>query len=72
LIRDTIAARLADVGRSTWWRLHAAAKTPAAVKLGRNVRWNRAEIEAWVAAGCPDRRTWEAIKATGKRLRVAP
>jgi predicted DNA-binding transcriptional regulator AlpA len=71
LIPDTAAAALCGVGRSTWWRLHAAAKTPAAIKLGRSVRWNRAELESWVAAGCPVRREWEAIKATGKRLRVA-
>jgi len=72
LVPDTVAARMASVGRSTWWRLHAAAKTPAAVKLGRSVRWNRAELEAWIAVGCPVRREWEAIRATGKRLRVCP
>jgi predicted DNA-binding transcriptional regulator AlpA len=72
LVPDTVAARMASVGRSTWWRLHAAAKTPAAVKLGRSVRWNRAELEAWIAAACPCRREWEAIKVTGKRLRVCP
>jgi predicted DNA-binding transcriptional regulator AlpA len=70
LIPDTMAARLAGVGRSTWWRLHAAAKTPAAVKLGRSVRWHRVEVECWIAAGCPGRPEWEATKATGKRLRA--
>jgi predicted DNA-binding transcriptional regulator AlpA len=71
LVPDTVAARLASVGRSTWWRLHAAAKTPAAVKLGRSVRWNKAELEAWIAAGCPCRREWEATRAH-RRLRAVP
>jgi predicted DNA-binding transcriptional regulator AlpA len=64
LIPDTVAAALAGIGRSTWWRLHAAGKTPAAIKIGRAVRWNRAEIVAWIEAGCPDRLTWEAGRET--------
>jgi predicted DNA-binding transcriptional regulator AlpA len=68
LIPDTVAARLAGVSRATWWRLHAAAKTPAAVKLGRCRRWNRAEIVGWIEAGCPDRRTWEAMQSQNRRL----
>jgi predicted DNA-binding transcriptional regulator AlpA len=33
-------------------------RMPAPIKIGGAVRWNRAEIESWVAAGCPavDRR----------------
>jgi predicted DNA-binding transcriptional regulator AlpA len=69
-VPDTVAARLAGVSRATWWRLHAAAKTPAAVKLGRKRLWNRAELEAWIAAKCPDRQTWEAMQAPSRRYRV--
>jgi predicted DNA-binding transcriptional regulator AlpA len=60
LIPDTVAAALAGIGRSTWWRLHGAGKTPAGIKVGRSVKWNKAEIVAWIEARCPDRRTWEA------------
>jgi predicted DNA-binding transcriptional regulator AlpA len=66
-VPDTVAARLAGVSRATWWRLHAAAKTPAAVKLGRKRLWNRAELEAWIAAKCPGRREWEAMRSQGRR-----
>src|SRR5262249_33140903 len=69
-VPDTVAARLAGVSRATWWRLHAAAKTPAAVKLGRKCLWNRVEVESWIAAKCPDRRTWEAMRSQGQRLRA--
>ena len=67
LVSDREAAHLAGVSRATWWRLHAAAKTPATVKLGRCRRWNRAEIVAWIEAGCPPRQLWEAAYAQRKR-----
>jgi len=66
-VPDTVACAMAGVSRPTWWRLHAAAKTPAAVKLGRRVLWNKAELERWIEAKCPDRRTWEALQAQARR-----
>jgi predicted DNA-binding transcriptional regulator AlpA len=66
LIPDTAAARLAGVSRATWWRLHAAGRTPAPVRLGRKVLWRRAELAAWIGAGCPDRRGWEAMQTTAQ------
>jgi predicted DNA-binding transcriptional regulator AlpA len=71
LVSDRDAAALCGLGRSTWWRLHSAGKTPAAVKLGRSVRWNRAELEAWISAGCPVRRECEAMRAN-RRFRAVP
>jgi excisionase family DNA binding protein len=35
------------------WRLHAAGGLPAAVHIGRLVRWHRTLIDRWLAAGCP-------------------
>jgi excisionase family DNA binding protein len=37
-------------------RLADAGRMPRPVKLGALIRWNRAEIETWLAAGCPDSR----------------
>jgi len=72
LIPDTVAAGLAGVSRSTWARLRAAGKLPPAVKLGRACRWRRREIEEWIAAACPDARTWAAMQAAeGRRLKVS-
>lgn len=42
-----ISARLA------WWSMFSAGRTPRA-------RWRRAELLAWIEAGCPDREAWEA------------
>jgi predicted DNA-binding transcriptional regulator AlpA len=41
------------------WRLHTTGRLPKAIRLGNCVRWRRAEIEAFVEAGCPNRETWE-------------
>ena len=38
-------------------RLADAGKMPRPVKLGALVRWRRADLEAWIAAGCPSQHT---------------
>lgn len=40
----------------------AAGRLPAALWIGGSKRWRYAEIAAWVEGGCPDRRSWEALK----------
>jgi len=52
-------AELLDIGRSTLYRLKSSGKVPRPVKIGGNVRWRRAEIEAWIADGCPPLSRWE-------------
>jgi len=60
------------LGRSTWRRLLSAGKVLPPLRIGRACRWRRAELLAWLDAGAPDARTWAAMRATGKRLRVLP
>jgi predicted DNA-binding transcriptional regulator AlpA len=58
------AARLCGVSPATWYRMVAAGRCPAPVRLSAGcVRWRAQELRAWVEAGCPDRRTWEALRA---------
>jgi predicted DNA-binding transcriptional regulator AlpA len=71
LIPDTAAAALCGVSRASWHRWRAAGKIPPAVRLGRKLLWRRAEIIAWVDAGCPDARTWQAIRERDRRIRIA-
>ncbi len=72
LIPDTAAATLAGVSRAHWQRLRSAGKLPPSVRLGRKVLWRRAEVAAWIEAGCPDGRTWEAMRAAaGRRLKMS-
>lgn len=49
---DSVARMLSCSPRHVY-RLRDGGRMPASVKLGGLVRWNRAEIEQWVAAGCP-------------------
>ena len=35
------------------YRLADAGSMPRPIRLGKLVRWRRAELEAWIAAGCP-------------------
>lgn len=38
------------------WRLRDVGDLPAAVRIGRLVRWPRKLIDSWIADGCPKRR----------------
>jgi excisionase family DNA binding protein len=40
--------------RRTTYRLADAGRMPAPIRVGRMTRWRRAELEAWIARGCPD------------------
>lgn len=63
LLDATTAAGLCGVSRRTWFSWQSCGAIPAAVlRRGRVVRWRREEIEAWVAAGCPARDRWQAMK----------
>src|SRR5262249_54201262 len=48
------AARLCGVSEATWWRLHAAARVPAPVRLGRRTLWRLRELREFIASGCPN------------------
>ena len=39
------------------FRLSDASQMPRPIKLGSLVRWRRAELDAWIAAGCPTKQT---------------
>lgn len=60
LVTGGLLALLLGVSKRHIERLDVSGKLPDAVRLGRSKRWRRAEIEAWLLAGCPDRAHWEA------------
>ena len=71
LIPDPGAAKLLGISRAHLHRLRAAGKFPEAVRLGRKLLFDRAELESWVMHRCPDLATWRAIRASNRRLRVS-
>ena len=65
LISAAAAARLCGRSVASWWRDHAAERVPApACRAPGRTLWSVAELRGWVAAGCPDRRTW--VAASGR------
>lgn len=52
---DVVLIDEAEVGRllSVHPKTVARRRVPGRIKLGRLVRYNRAAVLAWVAAGCP-------------------
>lgn len=52
LIRPREAADRLGIGARTLWSLTRRDAIPC-VRIGRSVRYALADLEAWVAAGCP-------------------
>ncbi len=63
LLRAKAAAALCSVGLATWWRWDAAGRMPRGAKIGGARLWSRAELLAWIDAGCPGRAEWQARQA---------
>jgi hypothetical protein len=63
LVDTDQAAAVCGVSPASWFRLKAAGKTPAPVKLRGRVLYRVEDLRLWVQLGCPDRKTFEAYKA---------
>ena len=53
MLRVDEVAEMLSVSERSVWRLRSRGQLPASVRLGSSIRWRRAEILAWVGAGCP-------------------
>jgi predicted DNA-binding transcriptional regulator AlpA len=69
LVDTEQAASICGVSPASWFRLKAAGKTPAPVKLGGRVLYRVEDLKLWVALGCPDRKSFEAHKSANGRPR---
>jgi predicted DNA-binding transcriptional regulator AlpA len=63
LIPANVAGPMCGRSLASWWRDNAAGRTPSPVKLFGRTLWRRAELIAWVEAGCPNRQGWDALRA---------
>lgn len=62
------AAKMLGYSVATLYRHHGAKLIPPPLRIGGVVRWDRQELNTWIAEGCPDADAWEAIKeAKGKQ-----
>ena len=65
LLVDTDAAAAAvSISPASWFRLKAAGKTPAPVKLGGRTLYRVEDLRLWVSWGCPPRKVFEARLAS--------
>jgi predicted DNA-binding transcriptional regulator AlpA len=57
---------LVGISRAQWFKLASSGRTPLPVRLGtRRPVYLIAELEAWLAAGAPDRATWQRLRRAG-------
>ena len=56
-VRDVAAAL--KVSPRQVWKLQAQGRLPAAVRLGRSVRWRESDVATFIAVGC-DMRAFDA------------
>jgi predicted DNA-binding transcriptional regulator AlpA len=59
-----IASRMCGRSEASWWRDHAAGRIPSPIRLGGRTLWRVQELREWVEAGCPDNRTWQALRGS--------
>ena len=63
-------AKLLGISQRHLWAMHASGRLgPLPVRFGRAVRWNAAELAAWLDAGAPPRDRWLAQRHGGDTLR---
>lgn len=66
LIGANDAAKLLGIGRSLFYSLHSSGQLgPLPIRLGRRTLWRRDDLQAWVAARCPERTRWLAMQKVG-------
>jgi len=53
---------LLSLSKRQIFRLNSCGKLPAPIRIGGSVRWSEKTISDWLAAGAPDRKTFEAMK----------
>jgi predicted DNA-binding transcriptional regulator AlpA len=65
-VRRAEAAKLIGISTPTLDRWDSLGLLPRGLKLAGTKSWRRAELLAWVEAGCPDRRTWESTRKAAR------
>ena len=66
------AGRMCGRSEASWWRDHAAGRIPAPVRIGRSTLWRVQELRDWLAAGCPTRTIWQAMRGGPARNGARP
>ena len=66
LLTAKAVGEMLSLSKRQIFRLNACGRIPAPIRIGGSVRWAENTIAAWLKAGAPDRKTFEAMKAASK------
>ncbi len=69
LLTAKAVGEMLSLSKRQVFRLNSCGKIPAPIRIGGAVRWSESTIADWLAAGAPDRKTFERIQKAGKRPR---
>jgi predicted DNA-binding transcriptional regulator AlpA len=61
LTAKQLGAKL-NLSKRQIFRLNSSGKLPAPIRIGGSVRWAESTIANWLAAGAPNRKTFEAMR----------
>jgi len=62
LLTAKAVGEILSLSKRQIFRLNSCGKIPAPIRIGGAVRWSAQECTEWLAAGAPDRKTWEQVK----------
>jgi predicted DNA-binding transcriptional regulator AlpA len=63
LLTAKALGQMLSLSKRQIFRLNSCGKIPAPIRIGGSVRWDlERDIKPWLAAGAPDRKSWEAMK----------
>jgi predicted DNA-binding transcriptional regulator AlpA len=65
LLTAKAVGEMLSLSKRQIFRLNSCGKLPAPIRIGGSVRWAESTIAAWLKAGAPDRKTFEAMQQAG-------
>jgi prophage regulatory protein len=66
LLTAAVLGQRLNLSKRQIFRLNSCGKIPAPIRIGGSIRWAESSIAAWLAAGAPDRKTFEAMQEVEK------
>ena len=62
LLSAKAVGEMLSLSKRQIFRLNSCGKLPKPIRIGGSVRWAESMIAEWLAAGAPDRKTFEAME----------
>ena len=63
LLTAKALGQMLSLSKRQIFRLNSCGKIPAPIRIGGSIRWDlEGDIKPWLAAGAPDRKTFEAMR----------